>query len=162
MVLYFVGYLLKPHFYVVDFASAFWGALVISLMGMVLNSLIGGGKARIRIEGGSPPRNSGKGDDGPDRRLTLNPADKRRARSRFRAPENPFQSRSAPSLTVRRLGWMEIPSTSKHGEHLLEIIRIIGAQQNLAARRQGTSPAREASLIRRCRRCLRFGQGSGK
>jgi len=28
LVLYFVGFLLRPHFYVNDFWAAFWGALV--------------------------------------------------------------------------------------------------------------------------------------
>src|SRR5689334_24697079 len=27
-VLYFVGYVMRPHFYVTDFLSAFWGALI--------------------------------------------------------------------------------------------------------------------------------------
>ena len=65
VVLYFVGYLLKPHFYAVDFSSAFWGALVISLVGMVLNSLTGTGSSRIRIERGKGNRDSGKDGDGP-------------------------------------------------------------------------------------------------
>jgi putative membrane protein len=64
LVLYFVGFLLRPHFYVVDFASAFWGALIISLVSLLLNSLIGGGP-RVRIERGGRRGDSGKDDDGP-------------------------------------------------------------------------------------------------
>src|SRR2546423_14138228 len=39
LMLYFVGFLLKPSFYVDGFASAFWGALIISIVSLVLNSL---------------------------------------------------------------------------------------------------------------------------
>jgi putative membrane protein len=50
VVLYFVGYLLRPHFYVMDFSSAFWGALIISVVTIVLNSLTGTGNARIKVD----------------------------------------------------------------------------------------------------------------
>jgi putative membrane protein len=50
LVLYFVGFLLRPHFYVNDFWAAFWGALVISLVSLVLNSLTGAGNSRIKVE----------------------------------------------------------------------------------------------------------------
>jgi len=49
LVLYFVGFLLRPHFYVNDFWSAFWGALVISLVSLVLNSLTGTGNTRVKV-----------------------------------------------------------------------------------------------------------------
>ena len=55
VLLYFVGFLLRPHFYVTDFWSAFWGALVISIVAMVLNSLTGTGSTRVRIERGKTP-----------------------------------------------------------------------------------------------------------
>ena len=54
LVLYFVGYLLRPHFYVMDFSSAFWGALIISVVTIVLNSLTGTGNARVKIQRGGP------------------------------------------------------------------------------------------------------------
>jgi putative membrane protein len=54
LVLYFVGYLLRPHFYVMDFWSAFWGALTISVVTIVLNSLTGMGNARIKVERRGP------------------------------------------------------------------------------------------------------------
>ena len=62
LVLYFVGFLLRPHFYVVDFWSAFWGALIIGIVSLVLNTLTGTGKARIRIERRPPPSGSNRGD----------------------------------------------------------------------------------------------------
>jgi len=53
--LYLVGYLLRPQFSVDSFSTAFWGALIISLVSLVLNSLTGTGKARVRIERRRPP-----------------------------------------------------------------------------------------------------------
>jgi len=55
-ILYLVGFLLKPRFYVDDSWSAFWGALIISVVGLILNSLTGTGNARIRIERYRNPR----------------------------------------------------------------------------------------------------------
>ncbi len=55
VVLYFVGFLLRPHFYVQDFRSAFWGALIISVVSLVLNTLTGTGSARVKIERRRPP-----------------------------------------------------------------------------------------------------------
>jgi putative membrane protein len=63
LLLYFVGYLLKPHFYVDDFASAFWGALIISIMGIILNALTG--NTSVRIQKG-PPAGSNRGGSGGD------------------------------------------------------------------------------------------------
>jgi putative membrane protein len=59
LVLYFVGFLLRPHFYVESFSAAFWGALVISFVSLVLNSFTGTGSSRVRIE-----RHRSKRDDG--------------------------------------------------------------------------------------------------
>jgi putative membrane protein len=53
LLLYFVGFLLKPHFYVDDFSSAFWGALIISIMGIILNALTGNTTIRVQKGGGS-------------------------------------------------------------------------------------------------------------
>ena len=50
LVLYFVGNLLRPHFSVDSFWSAFWGALVVSIVSVVLNTLTGTGKTRVRFE----------------------------------------------------------------------------------------------------------------
>ena len=53
--LYFVGYVLRPHFYVDSFWSAIWGALVISIISLVLNTLTGTNSARVRIGRHRPP-----------------------------------------------------------------------------------------------------------
>ena len=50
VLLYCVGYLLRPHFYVDDAWSAFWGALVISIVGLILNTMTGSGESRVRFE----------------------------------------------------------------------------------------------------------------
>ena len=50
LLLYFVGYLLRPHFFVDGFWSAFWGALIISIVGIVLNSITGTGASRIQVQ----------------------------------------------------------------------------------------------------------------
>ena len=50
LVLYFVGNLLRPHFSVDSFWAAFWGALVISIVSVILNTLTGTGKTRVRFE----------------------------------------------------------------------------------------------------------------
>ena len=56
LILYFVGFLLRPHFYVTDFWSALWGSLIISVVGLILNSITGTGDARVKVERGrSPP-----------------------------------------------------------------------------------------------------------
>ena len=47
--LYFVGFLLRPHFYVDDLWSAFWGAVVISVVSTILNSMTGTGNSRFRF-----------------------------------------------------------------------------------------------------------------
>jgi len=64
LLLYFVGFLLRPHFYVDDFWSAFWGALIISLVSLVLNTLTGTGTSRIRFQR-RPPKDSGNDGGGP-------------------------------------------------------------------------------------------------
>ncbi len=62
LLLYFVGYVLRPHFYVDGFWSAFWGALIISIVGLILNSMTGTGESRFRVERGRrPPGSSGDG-----------------------------------------------------------------------------------------------------
>ena len=65
LLLYFVGFLLKPHFYVDTFWSAFWGALIISIISLVLNSITGTGGARIEVRRGPRPPGSDPGGGGP-------------------------------------------------------------------------------------------------
>ena len=66
LLLYFVGVLLHPYFSVDTFGSAFLGALIISVVSVVLNSLTGGGRARVQIRrGDQPPRDPGPGGGGP-------------------------------------------------------------------------------------------------
>lgn len=64
--LYLVSALLSPSFQVDNFRAAFWGALVISIVSMILNVLTGTGRARFRIERHRrPPEGGPKGGDGP-------------------------------------------------------------------------------------------------
>ena len=63
--LYFVGFLLRPHFYVDGFWDAFWGALIIGIVSGILNTLTGTGSSRVKIERQRPPPNSDKGGGGP-------------------------------------------------------------------------------------------------
>ena len=52
----------KEHFHVAGFWSAFWGALIISIVSLLLNSVTGTGSARVTVQRGKrPPPN----DDGP-------------------------------------------------------------------------------------------------
>jgi len=60
-ILYFVGYLLRPHFYVNGFWPAFWGALIIGFVSLVLNTLTGTGNSRVRIERRGRPRDKDGG-----------------------------------------------------------------------------------------------------
>jgi putative membrane protein len=65
LLLYFVGSILQG-FHVESFWSAFWGALIISIVSILLNSLTGTGNSRIHIHRGPPPpSNPGPGGDGP-------------------------------------------------------------------------------------------------
>lgn len=65
MVLYLVASFMEPHFSVDGFWSAFWGALIISLVSLVLNALTGSGEAKVRVERHRPPPPSGPGSSGP-------------------------------------------------------------------------------------------------
>jgi putative membrane protein len=68
LLLYFVGFLLHPYFSVDTFWSAFWGALIISVVSVVLNSLTGTGSSRVQIRRGGnrrPPTDPGPGGSGP-------------------------------------------------------------------------------------------------
>jgi putative membrane protein len=46
--LYLVGQM--KHFHVDTFGAAFWGALIISVVSVILNSLTGSGSTRIRVQ----------------------------------------------------------------------------------------------------------------
>ena len=64
LLLYFVGNLWSG-FHVADFMSAFWGALIISIVSVAVNSLIGGGNPQVSIRRGRPlKRGSDKNDGG--------------------------------------------------------------------------------------------------
>jgi putative membrane protein len=65
LVLYFVAGLLQPHFYVDSFGAAFWGALTISLVSIVLNILTGAGSSRIHFKHVRRTPNSKNNGSGP-------------------------------------------------------------------------------------------------
>jgi len=58
-----VGYLVD-RFHVDSFSSAFWGALVISIVSFLLNALTGTGKARFTLHKSKRPPPPGKPDGG--------------------------------------------------------------------------------------------------
>ena len=63
LVLYLVGYLLRPHFYVTTFGAAFWGALVISLVSLILNSLTRTGDSQVELKWRKGPPSGRRDDD---------------------------------------------------------------------------------------------------
>ena len=65
LLLYFVGFLLKPEFYVDTFGYAFLGALIISIVSIALNVLTGG--ARFTVQRRRPPPTKKSGDDDDDK-----------------------------------------------------------------------------------------------
>ena len=65
LLLYFVGFMLRPHFFVDDFWSAFWGALIINFISLVLNTITGAGNSRIRVEHRTRPPDSDRDGGGP-------------------------------------------------------------------------------------------------
>jgi putative membrane protein len=60
-----VSMLLRPHFEVDSFWSAFFGALIISVVSLFLNTLTGTDGSRIKIQKRSAPGDLDKGGDGP-------------------------------------------------------------------------------------------------
>ena len=61
---------LFPSFHVETFTAAMIGAIVISIVSIILNTLTGGNKARVSVKTSSrrsqrPPRNDGPGGNGP-------------------------------------------------------------------------------------------------
>lgn len=65
VLLYFVANLLRPHFYVDSFWNAFWGALLISVISLVLNTLTGTGSSRVHFERRRPSSRSDPEGGGP-------------------------------------------------------------------------------------------------
>jgi putative membrane protein len=65
LVLFFVGNLLRPHFSVDSFWAAFWGALVVSIVSIILNTLAGTGRARVHLQRRGPRSPGGSGGSGP-------------------------------------------------------------------------------------------------
>jgi len=63
LLLYFVGFLLKPNFYVDSFGYAFLGALIISIVSIALNVLTGGGRFAVRYHRSTPSKKPGNDDD---------------------------------------------------------------------------------------------------
>lgn len=67
LLLYFVGFLLAPDFVVRSFGAAFWGALIITIVSLILNTLAGTGGARFKVETAKspppPPPRRDRGDD---------------------------------------------------------------------------------------------------
>jgi putative membrane protein len=65
LLLYFVSFLMGSHFQVDGFGSAFLGALVISIVSLLLNLLTGGGRAKVRFEHRRRPPDSDHPGGGP-------------------------------------------------------------------------------------------------
>jgi putative membrane protein len=65
LLLWFVSFLLGRFFVVDSFGAAFLGGLVISIVSVLLNLIVGGGSARVRVERRRRPPESGRGGGGP-------------------------------------------------------------------------------------------------
>jgi putative membrane protein len=64
LLLYFVGLILSPHFKVDSFGFAFLGALIITIVSILLNLATGStGNARLTVRRGPPPPPNKKSDD---------------------------------------------------------------------------------------------------
>jgi len=62
LLLYFVGYLMKPSFYVDSFGYAFLGAVIISVISVALNFVTGNSRVSVqRQRPPGPPKNPGGG-----------------------------------------------------------------------------------------------------
>jgi putative membrane protein len=61
VLLYFVGYLLKPNFSVDSFRHAFLGAIIISVISVALNVLTGNARVSVQRRPPNPPKDSGNG-----------------------------------------------------------------------------------------------------
>ena len=65
VLLLLVNLLLQPRFTVDGFGSAFWGALVISIVSLLLNSLTGTGGARVSVRRARPEKKPDDDKGGP-------------------------------------------------------------------------------------------------
>ncbi|HOC57567.1 MAG TPA: phage holin family protein [Verrucomicrobiota bacterium] len=65
LLLYFVSFLLAQHFAVDNFGAALLGALIISIVSLVLNLVTGGSRAKVRVRRGRRPSDSNAGGSGP-------------------------------------------------------------------------------------------------
>jgi putative membrane protein len=65
LLLYFVSFLLSQHFAIDSFWAAFFGAVIISIVSLVLNLLTGGSRAQVRFQRRRQPPNSDRGGSGP-------------------------------------------------------------------------------------------------
>ena len=65
LLLYFVSFLLGRYFAVDSFGAAFLGALVISIVSLILNLITGTNRTRVRFEHRRRPPNSDRGGSGP-------------------------------------------------------------------------------------------------
>jgi putative membrane protein len=63
--LYLVSFIMQPQFSVNGFGSAFWGALIISVVSLILNTLTGSGTSRIQVRRQQRPPPPDRGGDGP-------------------------------------------------------------------------------------------------
>ena len=61
LLLYFVSFLLGNHFVVDSFGAAFLGALVISIVSLLLNLITGSSRARVRFQHRRRPPDSERG-----------------------------------------------------------------------------------------------------
>jgi putative membrane protein len=61
LLLYFVSFLLGNHFAIDSFGAAFLGALVISIVSLLLNLITGGSSARVRVQHRRRPPDSDGG-----------------------------------------------------------------------------------------------------
>ena len=62
LLLYVVGLLLAPYFQVDSFGAAFFGAVIISVVSIILNALTGAGGSRVAFRHRPPPPESGDDD----------------------------------------------------------------------------------------------------
>jgi putative membrane protein len=65
LLLSFVSFLLGRYFVVDNFGSALLGALIISIVSLVLNLVTGTNRSRVRVERRRRPPDSGRGGNGP-------------------------------------------------------------------------------------------------
>ena len=64
LLLYFVGFLLQPNFYVDSFRYAFLGAIIIGVISFLLNVMTGNSQVTVNRQQ-RPPDNKGPGGNGP-------------------------------------------------------------------------------------------------